>query len=58
MDGSSTRLTVGSRLIHADLKNIEEIGIPYGNRTRVALVKEKRFIGIQRGTFGMDSTVR
>ena len=25
-----------------------EFGVPYGNRTRVAAVKEKRFTGIQR----------
>jgi hypothetical protein len=25
-----------------------EVGVPYGNRTRVAAVKEKRFTGIQR----------
>ena len=27
---------------------VYRIGVPYGNRTRVAAVKEKRFIGIQR----------
>ncbi len=27
---------------------IEIYGVPYGNRTRVAAVKEKRFTGIQR----------
>ncbi len=30
-----------------DLKNAEEIGVPYGSRTRVAAVKEKRPIVIQ-----------
>jgi hypothetical protein len=30
------------------LKMLKEIGVPYGNRTRVAAVKEKRFTGIQR----------
>ena len=28
--------------------NVDSIGVPYGNRTRVAAVKEKRFEGIQR----------
>ena len=27
---------------------IDSIGVPYGNQTRVAAVKEKRFTGIQR----------
>ena len=27
-------------------KNADEVGVPYGNRTRVAAVKEKRFTGI------------
>ena len=27
---------------------VSEFGVPYGNRTRVAAVKEKRFVGIQR----------
>ena|GEM_PF-6369341 len=31
---------------------------PYGNRTRVAAVKEKRFTVISKETRGMDSTVR
>ena len=26
----------------------DSFGVPYGKRTRVAAVKEKRFIGIQR----------
>src|SRR6185503_13171587 len=29
-------------------KFIDSFGVPYGNRTRVAAVKEKRFVGIQR----------
>jgi hypothetical protein len=37
---------------------IDSFGVPYGNRTRVAAVKEKRFTGIQKETCGMDSTVR
>ena len=37
---------------------IDGFGIPDGNRTRVAAVKEKRFTVIQRETCGMDSTVR
>jgi hypothetical protein len=28
--------------------NARKFGVPYGNRTRVAAVKEKRFTGIQR----------
>ena len=31
-------------------------GVPYGNRTRVVAVKEKRFVGTQRKLCGMDST--
>jgi hypothetical protein len=27
---------------------IDSFGVPYGNRTRVAAVKEKRFTGLQR----------
>jgi signal recognition particle subunit SEC65 len=30
------------------LKILRDFGVPYGNRTRVAAVKEKRFIGSQR----------
>ena len=30
------------------LKMLKEFGVPYGNRTRVAAVKEKRFTGIKR----------
>jgi len=36
------RLDVG-----VDLKDAEEIGVPYGSRTRVAAVKERRPIVIQ-----------
>ena len=31
-----------------DRELASSIGVPYGNRTRVAAVKEKRFTGIQR----------
>jgi hypothetical protein len=34
---------------------IDSFGVPYGNRTRVAAVKEKRFTGIQKKTCGIDS---
>ncbi len=33
--------------IHADLKNAEDFGVPYGNRTRVTAVKEKGPMVIQ-----------
>ena len=36
---------------------IESIGVPYGGRTRVAAVRERRFIVIQRKLRGMDSTL-
>ena len=32
----------------ADCNSLILFGVPYGNRTRVAAVKEKRFVGIQR----------
>jgi hypothetical protein len=31
-----------------DGSRVDFTGVPYGNRTRVAAVKEKRFTGIQR----------
>ena len=31
-----------------EFPNAAAFGVPYGNRTRVAAVKEKRFTGIQR----------
>jgi len=37
---------------------IDGIGVRYGNRTRVAAVKEKRFTGTQRKPASMDGTVR
>jgi hypothetical protein len=37
---------------------IDTFGVPYGNRTRVAAVKEKRFTGIKKDTCGIDITVR
>ena len=40
-----------------DPENAEEFGVPYGSRTRVAAVKEKRPIVIQRNFSGMDSTL-
>jgi hypothetical protein len=36
---------------------IESIGVPYGSRTRVAAVKEKRPIVIQWNFAGMDSNL-
>ena len=33
--------------VNGDLKNAEEFGVPYGSRTRVAAVKEKRPVVIQ-----------
>jgi hypothetical protein len=36
---------------------IERIGVPYEIRTRVAAVKEKQPIVIQRNFCGMDSTL-
>ncbi len=30
------------------IRHFQEVGVPYGNRTRVAAVKEKRFVGIQK----------
>ena len=33
--------------VSEDLKNADGFGVPYGNRTRVAAVKEKRPIVIQ-----------
>ena len=36
---------------------VEVIGVPYGSRTRVAAVKEKRPTVIQRNLAAMDSTL-
>jgi len=33
---------------HAVPRNVQSIGVPYGSRTRVAAVKEKRITVIQR----------
>jgi hypothetical protein len=38
--------------------NWQEFGVPYGSRTRVAAVKERRPIVIQWNFSGMDSTLR
>jgi hypothetical protein len=32
---------------HKEMSREFKFGVPYGNRTRVAAVKEKRFTGIQ-----------
>ncbi|HXQ34251.1 MAG TPA: hypothetical protein VN843_09575 [Anaerolineales bacterium] len=42
-------VVVGSRLARASFVIVDgAFGVPYGNRIRVAAVKEKRFTGIQR----------